>query len=152
MDLEKSDLDQEIQKMFDDNKLNDLKTFMRRKECLNTCNVWILYLFHILQSSGIIVTTISAGYNDTNMIWVGVCLNVSASLLHIYEKNNNAMIHRLSKEIVLIKEGKYIDESILVNIDEAHVQNTNPSPYTRRTNSRRSITETKLDTVSSVSV
>lgn len=120
MDLENTNqtFEREIQKIFDDNTIRDLQTFMQRKDCLNNCNIWIMYIFHVLQSSGIIVTTISAGYNDVNLIWLGVCLNVCASLIHIYEKNNNAMITRLSKEIHLIKEGKYVDESILVDMDD----------------------------------
>lgn len=119
MDLENKNIDKQIQQIFENNKLIDLQAFIKRKTYLNETNMWIMYVFHILQTSGIVCTTISAGYNDLNMIWLGVCLNASASLLSIYEKNNNAIIKKLSREIIFIKKGTYVDENVLVDTEDA---------------------------------
>jgi hypothetical protein len=61
------------------------------------------------------------------MIWVGVGLNVLASLLHAYEQNNNNISAKLLEDINLIKNNKYVDEGIIVNTDNKHNDNSNNS-------------------------
>ena len=51
----------EIKYMFEKNKLEDLKEFMAKRKCLNQSNLVLVYLFHIIQSAGILTTTIAAG-------------------------------------------------------------------------------------------
>ena len=107
----------QIQDLFDKNELNDLKDFFKRKDFLNNWNVYLSYIFHALQSSGILVTTISAGYGTTSLIWVGFSLNAAATLIHVFEKNNNEIITKLTDDIKHIKDGTYVDQSQLVDDD-----------------------------------
>lgn len=113
----------QIQDLFDKNELNDLKDFFKRKDFLNNWNVYLSYIFHALQSSGILVTTISAGYGTTSLIWVGVSLNAAATLIHVFEKNNNEIITKLTDDIKRIKDGTYVDQSQLVD-DDSVVNNS----------------------------
>ena len=112
------DISMEIKTLLDDNKIDDLKRFLNKRKCLNTCNMCLLYLFHTVQSAGILTTTIAAGYNIKELVWVGVGLNILASLINIFEHNNNSMSKRLLKDIEAIRDDKYVDEGTLVESDK----------------------------------
>lgn len=112
----------DIQKVFEDNKMNDLIRFMDKRQCLNSCNMYLIYLFHILQSAGILTTSIATGYNLKELIWVGVGLNILATLINIFEHTNNSMSKHLLDNIVSIKKGTYIDEGIIVTPEKTNGQ------------------------------
>jgi hypothetical protein len=101
----------EIQKIFDKNKLSDLKEFVGRRKCLNEFNMALMYLFHIVQSAGILTTTIAAGYDMKELVWIGVGINIVASLINIFEKTNAGISKRLLKDIEAIRDGTFVDES-----------------------------------------
>ena len=105
----------EIENILNKNTVDDLREFIKRRKCLNSCNLTLVYLFHIVQSAGILVTTIAAGYDMKELIWVGVGLNVGASLLNVFEKTNNGISKHLLKDIKSIREGTYVDESECVD-------------------------------------
>ena len=107
-----------ITKIFNDNELSDLNNFLDKRHCLNNYNLFLMYLFHFIQSSGILVTTIASGYNIKYLIWVGIGLNVFASLINIYEKINNDMLKKLMIDIQKIRDGNYIDESPIIDIEK----------------------------------
>ena len=100
----KRDIALEIQTIFDNNKINDLNRFLSKRQCLNTTNTYFVYLFHLVQSAGILTTSIAAGTNNTELVWIGVGLNVFATLINIYEKTNNSILSKLFNNIKLIKE------------------------------------------------
>jgi hypothetical protein len=106
----KTALASQIQEIFDQHELDELKTIMHRRHCLNQCNLYLVYIFHLIQSAGILTTTIATGYNYTELIWVGVGLNLLASMINIYEKTNAAMSKRLLMDIDKIKAGQFVDE------------------------------------------
>ena len=115
-------MNDEINNVLNKNKMDDLREFISRRKCLNSCNLVLVYLFHIVQSSGILVTTIAAGYNRKDLIWLGVGLNIAASLLNVFEKTNNGISKHLLKDINAIRDGTYVDESECV---DAAVNNKN---------------------------
>ena len=118
------ELDATIQQMFDDNKVSDLERFMDKRKGLNECNVRMLYMFHIIQTGGIFTSSYGASLNNTNIIWLGIILNMIASVIQIFEKINDGQLKRLLKDIKNIKDDKYIDESAFINLNE----NINSSP------------------------
>lgn len=101
----------EIQAIFEKNKLSDLKEFVGRRKCLNEFNMALMYLFHIVQSAGILTTTIAAGYDMKELVWIGVGINIVASLINIFEKTNAGISKRLLKDIEAIRDGIFVDES-----------------------------------------
>ena len=101
----------EIPTIFQKNRLDDLKDFMNKRKCLNSWNMVLIYLFHIVQSAGILTTTIAAGYDMKLLVWVGVGLNITATLINVFEKTNSSISKNLMKDIQAIKEGSYVDES-----------------------------------------
>ena len=105
----------EIRIIFEENKMSDLKRFMAKRQRLNTANGWLIYLFHIFQSAGILTTTIATGYNLRELIWVGVGLNVVSTLMNVFEKINTSISTKLMKDISSIREDKYVDEGTIVN-------------------------------------
>ena len=115
-------MESQIQTLLESNRLEDLKRFLNRRQCLNSTNVALMYLFHIVQSAGILVTTLAAGYDMKSIIWVGASLNALAALIHIFEKTNDSLIKQYGKDIQLIKDNNYIDEAP-VDI-ETPIQNT----------------------------
>ena len=106
----------EIKNIFEKNKLDDLKAFIKKRNCLNSWNMSLIYLFHITQSAGILVTTIAAGYDRKEIIWVGVGLNILAGLITVFEKTNNSISKNLLKDIEAIKDGSFVDEGMVVEL------------------------------------
>ena len=111
------DVSAEIQTIFETNKLEDLKFFIKRRNCLNNCNMALVYLFHVVQAAGILTTTIAAGYDMKQLIWVGVGFNVFATLLNVFEKTNNSISKHLLKDIQAIKDGTFVDEGTSVEME-----------------------------------
>jgi hypothetical protein len=135
MTTTKKDISIQIQDIFDKNELNDLKRFLNKRQCLNCTNSYLIYLFHFVQSAGILTSSIGAGNNDISYIWIGIGLNLFATLIHIYEKTNNSILKKLMIDIQHIKSGSYIDESEIINplenIDDFSTMKplTTPSSY-----------------------
>ena len=101
----------EIQAIFERNKLSDLKEFVGRRKCLNEFNMALMYMFHIVQSAGILTTTIAAGYDMKELVWIGIGINIIASLINIFEKTNAGISKRLLKDIEAIRDGTFVDQS-----------------------------------------
>ena len=135
MTTTKKDFSIQIQDIFDNNELNDLKRFLNKRQCLNCTNSYLIYLFHFVQSAGILTSSIGAGNNNVSYIWIGIGLNLFATLIHIYEKTNNSILKKLMIDIQHIKSGSYIDESEIINplenIDDFSTMKsfTTPSSY-----------------------
>lgn len=105
------DVSMQIQAIFEENKLGDLKEFVRKRKCLNEFNTVLMYLFHVVQSAGILTTTIAAGYDMKELVWIGVGINIVASLINIFEKTNVGISKRLLKDIEAIRDGTFVDQS-----------------------------------------
>jgi hypothetical protein len=135
MDSDKESISIQIKKVFQENVLSDLKRFMEKRQCLNQTNMVLIYLFHIVQSAGILTTTIATGYNVREYIWIGVGLNVLASLINAFEQTNNNISKKLLQDIQSIKDGKYVDEGIAVESKKSSKKtsttstNTTSNPY-----------------------
>lgn len=122
-----NDIENQIQHIFNKNKLDDLHKFIEKRSCLNTSNLVLSYSFHIVQSAGVLVTTIAAGYNIKELIWVGVGMNILASLMDVFQKLNTSVSKKLYKDIEAIRNGTYVDEGIMVEGGEKFGQKDNPS-------------------------
>lgn len=123
------DVSVEIQSIFEKNKLEDLKAFIEKRKCLNSWNIALIYFFHIIQSAGILTTTIAAGYNMKEIVWVGVGFNILASLLNVFEKTNASISKGLLKDIQAIKEGTFVDEgTIEIPVKEEKSHGTTKEP------------------------
>ena len=108
----------EIDSILQKNSIDDLHKFIKKRACLNNCNMFLTYLFHLLQAGGMITTAISATYNYKEVLWIGITLNSVASLISIYEKINQTVSDKLLENIKSIKAGEYLDESNQINADE----------------------------------
>ncbi len=113
-----NNIDDEIKDIFEQNKVTDLKRFIKKRQCLNTCNVMMSYMFYLVQSAGILATTIGTGYSIKELIWSGIGLNIVASLCHSYEQVNNNISTKLMKNIQNIKNNTYVDEDTMATLDE----------------------------------
>ena len=128
-------IQQKINDMFDNNKIEDLQRFLDKRKNLNNTNSKLIYIYHALQSAGILITTIAAGYKLEYLIWVGVGFNCAASLINIYEQINNTMLNKLLNNIKLIKDNKYVDEDSLIDNEMiSNNQNNNQKQSTIQIN------------------
>ena len=118
----------QIDKIFDANRIGDLQRFIKKRQCLNFSNMLFNYLFHVVQTSGIIITTVAAGYNAKYLVWVGAGISSVASLIKVFEGANNAMLKKLLNDIKAIKNGTYIDEGLLVDDDKTTAPPPAPEP------------------------
>jgi len=119
----------QIKEIMEGHTIDELKSLMARRRRLNRCNVAMIYLFHLVQSAGIMTTTIATGYNYTYLIWVGVGLNILASLLNVYEKTNAHLLKTYMKDIDEIKNGQFEDEEAVEKQDDT----ANQQPPTNTT-------------------
>ena len=118
---------QKINQIFDDNKVHDLKRFMKKRQEINNCNIRLRYLFYTFHYSSILVTTIAVGFHDNNsfektdvinlvnMVWLGIALNILSTLIHAIEKMNRNISKKLFVDINKIKSGEYIDETEMMD-------------------------------------
>ena len=134
------EIDVEINTILNNNKIEDLKKFLEKRNCLNNTNQILNYLFHVIQSAGVLTTTIAAGYNIKELVWVGVGMNILASLINIFEKTNDSISKRMFKNIQAIKNGTYIDEGMLIDADSKPGDNT---PYSDAPSSEKLSTSEK---------
>ena len=118
LSIKSEDINTQINKIFENNKIKDLNRFMSKRQCLNSVNMYMTYMFHLIQSAGILTTTIAAGYNRKELVWVGVGLNIFATLIHAYETVNNTMSGKLLQDIKNIRNNNYIDEDLIIDVDE----------------------------------
>jgi len=116
-ELTNEDVENQIRNIFNQNKIDDLKKFLNKRACLNRTNHILIYLFHIIQSAGVLTTTIAAGYNMKELVWIGVGMNILASLINVFEKTNDSMSKRILKDIQSIKAGTYVDEGSIIDVD-----------------------------------
>lgn len=100
------------------NVVEDLQKFIKKRACLNNCNMYLTYVFHLLQTGGMITTTISASYNYKEVLWIGIGLNALATLISVYEKINQSISDKMLESIKSIKAGEYLDEPNQINTDE----------------------------------
>jgi len=107
-----------IKTILDKNTLYDLNIILNKRQCLNTTNTYLSYVFYLVQSAGILTTSIATGNNNRNYIWLGIGLNVLATLINTYEKINSSQLKKLLKDIENIKNGNYTDETELVDVEE----------------------------------
>ena len=114
----KQEIALEISNIFDKNQLADLKRFLAKRQCLNLSNTILIYIFHVVQTSGILLTTIAAGYDLKALVWVGAGVNALASLIKIFETTNNSILKKLMVDIKKIRDGTYVDEGVLVEGEE----------------------------------
>lgn len=115
---------QQITQIFNQNSVNDLNKFLYQRHCLNQFNVFLVYLFYLVQSAGILLTTIATNYNNSKLVYVGVGLNLFASMINIYEKVNNSLLKNMMTNIQAIKDNKYVDEGALVDLEDIEVHNS----------------------------
>jgi hypothetical protein len=122
MDIETS---KQINIILNENKIDDLKKFINKRACLNNANNILIYIFYLFQTSGVLISSIATSSNNTSLIWIGIGLNMIASIIHIYEKINNNFLKKLLIDIQNIKNGNYVDESEILNLDTINNKNTN---------------------------
>ncbi len=115
-------VDEEIQKIFNQNRLADLKKFLNRRQHLNKSNMIFEYAFHVVQTSGILITTVAAGYDAKFLVWIGAGISALASLIKVFESSNNVMLKKLLADIKLIREGTYVDEGLLIDEEKKATQ------------------------------
>lgn len=115
-------LQEQITEIFNRNKVNDLKKFLNRRHCLNHTNIFLIYLFYVVQSTGILLTTIATSNNNTNLVYLGISLNLLASIINVYEKINNSLLKNMMVNIQAIHDNTYIDESTLVDLESIDSQ------------------------------
>ena len=106
-----AETDATVQTLLNENKIADLKRFLGCRRCLNGTNLALVYLFHIVQTTGILTTTLAAGYERPEFVWLGAGLNAVAALIHVYEHINLSLIKRYAKDIHQIRINEYEDEA-----------------------------------------
>lgn len=118
-----SDIAIAVNEVLTANVIGDLRRQLTRRQRLNCCNMFLTYTVYMVQSACIIVTSYGTGASNKTIAWIGVGLGVLASLLHTFEKINNAVLLTSMQDIQRIRDGKYLDEAAL-----AYEESAPPAP------------------------
>ena len=105
-DVNQTDIDRIIY----ENSVQDLRRFINKRSCLISYNICLTYLFHFVNTAGMVVTTIAASNDYKPLVWVGITLNGLSSLILIYERTNESILDKLLENILNIKKGQYVDD------------------------------------------
>ena len=140
--IKNGQVNSEIIDIFNKNEIADLKKFMLDRENLNYYNSYLSYLFHITQTSGVLLTSLSASTNNQYLLWVGISLNMFAQLILIFERINDSKLKKRMNDIKSIKAGTYIDDSPLVDVDKEVISEN--KAITPLLNPNTSITNQKM--------
>ena len=112
------EVDLEIQKIFDENKVEDLKDFIKQRSCLNFTTQYLTYLFYLLQASGVFLVSVGKSYGNDLLVWLGVGCNSFASFTYIVINSNAKINAGLLSNIRSIKSGTYVDENVVDGIND----------------------------------
>ena len=107
-----------INNMINQNKVEDLKRFISKRQNLNVSNQWFGYLFYILQTASVFSTSLGQSYGNPYLIWSGIGLTSIGTLIHAIINSNTKIKNNLMKNIKEIKGGSYIDELNIDGLDE----------------------------------
>jgi hypothetical protein len=111
-------MNEEIDNIFKNNELSDLKTFIIQRDNLNKTNVIFLYSYHIINTSAIIITTIATYYNYKPVLICGITINIFGQLLNTIVHLNNSISDKLYSDILKIKNNKYYVMGNLVSSND----------------------------------
>jgi signal transduction histidine kinase len=106
----------QIQTIFEGNVINDLKKNFKKRECLNVTNMYLVYIFHIIQTSGVFLSSYGTAKKNITFVWLGISCNMVATLINVFERTNYGMLKKLAQELQLIKSGNYLDETELIDV------------------------------------
>ena len=79
--------------------MSDLKRFLEKRQCLNVANSYLIYLFHFIQSAGILTTSIAAASDDKKLIWKN---DHKQTFIKCYKINKLKSFYKLDDNIITI--------------------------------------------------
>jgi hypothetical protein len=133
-----------INKMFNENKIADLREFIGKRSCLNSSNQYLTYLFYFFQTCGVFSVSLGQAYSNAYLSWSGVGLNSLASFVYIVINSNSKINNQLLKNIQLIKDNRYVDEGVLDAINDIKKSSQNTPIELKQPPFRRSTTATEV--------
>jgi hypothetical protein len=107
-----------IEDILNENKIEDLKKFIKQRACINQSNQWLSYTFYLFQSLGVFLVSIGNAYKNDYAIWTGVGANSLASFIYIVINSNHKINNSLYNNINKIKKNEYIDEEDIEMIEK----------------------------------
>jgi hypothetical protein len=119
--------EEKILKIFEENTLNDLSYFLKKRHRLNITNQWLNYSFNLLQGFSILIVAIGQAYQFPSLVWTGAGMNTLSTIFHVWETSNKKIQKSLYNNIKQIKLGSYIDESA-VEMDDLSKQSEPKTP------------------------
>ncbi len=92
------------------NRIRDLDRLLASRDRLHTCNYYLTYLFHISQAFGVFTVAICQALSLGDYLFVGVGLNILASVFEAFRQFNTKVSIKKLKDIDSIRRGDYVDE------------------------------------------
>jgi hypothetical protein len=119
--------EERIAKIFEENTVNDLSYFLKKRHRLNITNQWLNYSFNFLQGFSILMVSVGQAYQYPSIVWGGAGMNTLSTIFHVWENSNKKIQKSLYNNIKQIKAGYYIDESI-IEMDNQSKQSESKMP------------------------
>jgi hypothetical protein len=129
--------ERQIHQILANNRIEDLHKFLNKRRNLNRGNQILNYLFYLIQSSSIVLTSIGQAYSNSYCIWTGVCLSSFSGVVHYWELTNTKISKVLLQNIKAIKDNKYIDE-IVFDLGEEKEEKERKKSYSNLINTNNS--------------
>lgn len=111
-------MEPEVQKLINENAINDLKSSYKKRDCLNQSNEVLHYISNAVKYIGFLLIALGNSIENVYLQWIGLGLSLFGDLLNEYKRNHVSMLKTLLADITNIQNGNYIDsENILNGID-----------------------------------
>lgn len=107
-----------INNIINQNKVDDLLRFVKKRENINCSNQMLGYLFYIVQTISVFATSLGQYNENVYLIWSGIGLTSVGTLIHAIINSNNKINSSLMGNIKAIHSGNYIDEVAIDGLEE----------------------------------
>jgi len=113
--MNENNIQTKIRKILEETEFNELKKNIKHASIIHQTNIYLSYIFHLFQTSGILITTISTSYSSKQYLWLGIGLNFTASFFNAIERQNEILHKKILKKINLSRQKLIQYENIFLN-------------------------------------
>lgn len=107
-----------INNIINQNKVDDLVRFMRKRQNINGSNQFLGYLFYLIQTLSVFGNSLGQYTANDYLIWSSIGLTGIGTLVHAIINSNNKINSSLMSNIKAIHSGDYIDEVQIDGLDD----------------------------------
>ena len=108
----------EIERLIQQYGWEDFQNFRAKRRMLNILNFFCIHFFYLVQAASLFTGSIALAYGNQTLHFAALGLQLVATLIIVFEKIYNNVLNQLLAQMQAIRNGTYLDESILVEVPD----------------------------------